>query len=176
MNKAEFITLLETRILSKQIVELDIWAQIKTQIEQDEKIFETLWKMEEIGGEINLIPFNDHYLFVDTFLKPKKERTSVCYNEHFRLKRKKFQPANSAYEIAQSVGADLLDEFEYEALQNYFELDLTTSVWLKTPFHLLDAGIALFGDRKSSRTFIYHNGPDSYYANRSFRLKKAIYL
>jgi Protein of unknown function (DUF4256) len=40
---------------------------------------------------------------------------------------------------------------------------------VKTPADMRKLGGALFGDRRFSRVFIYHNGAESYYAARAFR-------
>ncbi|MFA5650549.1 MAG: DUF4256 domain-containing protein [Proteiniphilum sp.] len=40
---------------------------------------------------------------------------------------------------------------------------------MKTPANVRELGGALFGDKRYGRTFIYHNGAESYYTARGFR-------
>jgi hypothetical protein len=67
------------------------------------------------------------------------------------------------------MGITLLNEEQYQALQQLGEFDLKTSSWLLTPPNVRKLGGAIFGDRRFGRVFIYHNGADSYYAARGFR-------
>jgi hypothetical protein len=83
--------------------------------------------------------------------------------------RKANQPDSSALEMAASMGIDLLTETEYQTLQDLVCVDEKTSSWLKTPLEIRKAGGAIFGDHRYGRTFIYHNGADSYYGVRGFR-------
>lgn len=65
--------------------------------------------------------------------------------------------------MAVAMGAELLTEEEYLALQKLGEFDTKTSSWLKTPEEIRKLGGALFGDRRYGRVFIYHNGAQSYF-------------
>lgn len=67
------------------------------------------------------------------------------------------------------MGAVLLSEAQYHALQALGEFDTRTSSWLLTPPEIRERGGAIFGDRRYGRVFVYHNGADSYYASRGFR-------
>lgn len=65
-----------------------------------------------------------------------------------------------------------MNEEEYKYMQNLFDFDLKTSSWLFTPSDFRNLGGALFGSKRYNRTFIFHNGADSYYNVRGFRLIK----
>ena len=69
------------------------------------------------------------------------------------------------------MGAALLGESDYAALQAVGEFDRKTSSWLATPEPVRRLGGALFGDRRYDRVFTYHNGAESYYAARGFRVR-----
>ena len=83
--------------------------------------------------------------------------------------RKEHKPQNNAIDMAAAMGAELLTEEEYLALQKLGEFDTKTSSWLKTPEEIRKLGGALFGDRRYGRVFICHNGAQSYFAARGFR-------
>lgn len=70
---------------------------------------------------------------------------------------------------AERLGIELLTEGQYALLQSRGEFDQKTSSWLATPEDVRQRGGALFGDRRFGRTFVYHNGAESYYAVRGFR-------
>ena len=67
------------------------------------------------------------------------------------------------------MGIELLDEEQYFELQELGNFDMKTSSWLLTDSEVRKRGGALFGDSRYNRTFIYHNGAESYYAARGFR-------
>jgi hypothetical protein len=69
------------------------------------------------------------------------------------------------------MGVELLTEAQYFELQQLGDFDLKTSSWLLTPEPVRKLGGAIFGDKRYGRTFIYHNGAESYYAARGFRAK-----
>jgi hypothetical protein len=71
--------------------------------------------------------------------------------------------------LAKAMGIKLVDETLYLAMQAMDDFDLKTSSWIETPAELRKLGGALFGDKRYGRTFIYHNGADSYYGSRGFR-------
>ena len=72
-------------------------------------------------------------------------------------------------QMAEDIGCEVLDEDQYKALQAIETFDTKTSTWLKTPAVVREKGGAIFGDWRFGRTFIYHNGADSYYGSRGFR-------
>jgi hypothetical protein len=63
----------------------------------------------------------------------------------------------------------LLTEEEYRQLQTLGQFDTSTSSWIHTPAKIRNLGGALFCDRRYDAVFVYHNGPESYYAARGFR-------
>jgi hypothetical protein len=125
--------------------------------------------METTDGEPDLVLIEGKWLVIDMFKESPKARCNMCYDAKARLSRKKFPPETSALEHVSEIGAQLLDESLYIKLQEVESLDLKTSVWLLTDAKLRSLGGALFGDKRYQRTFIYHNGADSYYGVRGFR-------
>ncbi|MNE85975.1 hypothetical protein D3C80_1830310 [compost metagenome] len=71
--------------------------------------------------------------------------------------------------MAAEMGATLLTEAQYRALQELGAFDLKTSSWVQTPEDIRSLGGALFCDRRYNTVFTYHNGAESYYAARGFR-------
>jgi hypothetical protein len=71
--------------------------------------------------------------------------------------------------MAAEMGVALLDEVQYHFLQTMGTFDTKTSSWVLTTPPVRQLGGALFGDHRFGRTFIYHNGADSYYGARGFR-------
>ncbi|HSN65207.1 MAG TPA: DUF4256 domain-containing protein, partial [Fusibacter sp.] len=70
---------------------------------------------------------------------------------------------------ASEYGVAVLTEDHYRHLQTVGAFDLKTSSWIETPESIRMQGGALFCDRRYGNVFTYHNGADSYYANRGFR-------
>jgi hypothetical protein len=128
--------------------------------------------MEATGGEPDVIGKDEktgEYLFFDCAAESPKGRRSYCYDRQALEERKEHKPADSAMEVANSMGIEILTEEQYRALQQLGEFDLKTSSWLKTPAEIRKLGGAIFGDRRYDHVFIYHNGVQSYYAARGFR-------
>ena len=105
----------------------------------------------------------------DCSAESPKDRRSLCYDQAALLARKENRPADSALNLAETMGVDLLTEDQYRALQKLGAFDLKTSSWVKTPDPIRRLGGALFCDRRYDTVFTYHNGADSYYAARGFR-------
>lgn len=148
------------------------WANVQARLECNKQALKTLQQMESTGGEPDVIG-QDHvtglYIFCDCSAESPAGRRSLCYDRPGRESRKDKSADNSALEMAQAIGIELLTEQEYYALQKLGEFDLKTSSWLKTPPDLRQLGGAIFGDRRYGRVFVYHNGAQSYYAARGFR-------
>ena len=150
------------------------WSQIESRLKNNDAAMKALEWMEETKGEPALLAYDeseDKYIFTDFSKASPKGRVKVCYDQQARESRKKFPPETSAMELAQEYQVELLDEATYRQLQAITPVDLKTSSWLKTPEKIRDLGGAIFGDNHYECVFIYHNGADSYYSNRAFRVK-----
>lgn len=148
------------------------WSIIEDRIKDESQKLWTLHQMEETGGEPDIVAFDensDSFFFFDCSKESPKGRRSVCYDREALESRKKFNPDHSAIDMANEMGVELLTEEEYLELQKYGPFDVKTSSWLNTPSDVRELGGAIFGDHRFGRTFIYHNGAESYYAARGFR-------
>ena len=148
------------------------WTDIRNKIEQNLEKLWSLNEMEKTGGEPNLLEFNKdnkEYIFCDFSKQSPTKRRSLCYDREALEARKKFKPADSAKDVATKMGIELMNEVQYNKLQEINEFDTKTSSWLKTPEKIRKLGGAIFGDFRYGQVFIYHNGADSYYAARGFR-------
>jgi hypothetical protein len=148
------------------------WAAVQARLEASPGKLWSLNAMEETGGEPDVVDFDKktgEYIFYDCAAESPKERRSVCYDHEALNERKEHKPADSAINMAATMGIDLLTEAQYRALQQLGEFDLKTSSWVQTPDAIRKAGGALFCDRRYGHVFVYHNGAQSYYAARGFR-------
>lgn len=143
------------------------WDDVLTHL-SEEHIF-AIYHMELTGGQPDVVCFDDQLFFIDMAKETPKDRRSICYDEKARLERKKFPPKTSALEMAKEMKIEVLDEDMYQKVQHIEDIDLKTSSWLKTPEDIRYLGGALYGDKRYKRTFIYHNGAESYYGVRGFR-------
>ncbi|WP_306522106.1 DUF4256 domain-containing protein [Gemmatimonas sp.] len=148
------------------------WADIDARIGGNGQALATLQRMEDTGGEPDVIAFDAAtgvVTFCDCSAESPAGRRSLCYDREARTSRKENAPAGSAVEMAGEIGIELLTEEEYHALQQLGRFDTKTSSWLKAPDAVRTLGGAIFGDRRYDRVFVYHNGAQSYYAARGFR-------
>ncbi|UOQ87403.1 DUF4256 domain-containing protein [Gracilibacillus salinarum] len=148
------------------------WDKIKAKLEADSDKMWSLNKMEETGGEPDVVEYDEHtdaYLFIDCSAESPKGRRSICYDREALESRKKHKPENTAMDMANEMGIVLLTEEQYRKLQKLGEFDKKTSSWVKTPEKIRNHGGAIFCDRRYDTVFTYHNGADSYYAARGFR-------
>ncbi|MDP3072105.1 MAG: DUF4256 domain-containing protein [Opitutaceae bacterium] len=148
------------------------WTKVKARLEaQPEKLW-SLAEMERAGGEPHVVGHDaktGEVIFFDCSAQSPKGRESLCYDRAALDGRKKFPPKGCVTEAAAALGAELLDETQYFALQELGKFDTKTSSWLRTPPEIRQLGGAIYGDRRYNRTFIGHNGADSYYSGRGFR-------
>lgn len=147
--------------------------EVIQRISKSEKALSILNKMEESGGEpcvVKVSPDGEVVIF-DCFKETPKVRASLCYDEKALNDRKANKPRSSVEKEVENIGSELLNEDDYLFLQTLGDFDLKTSCWIKTPSEIREKGGAIFGDKMFGRTFIYHNGADSYYAVRGFRTK-----
>ncbi len=146
------------------------WADVAARL--DAKKLHSLGEMEATGGEPDVIGQDkktSKYLFCDCSEESPKGRRSTCFDREARTTRKEHPPKESAVEMAEAMGIELLSEDEYRALQKLGEFDTKTSSWVQSPIEIRELGGALFCDRRYNEVFVYHNGAQSYYAARGFR-------
>ena len=167
------LTILKTRFLENMTRHPDVdWADVEQRLLQDPNALEILRRMEETGGEPDVIGYADdgeRLLFCDCAQESPAGRRSLCYDEAARLARRKNPPAGSAQQQAQEIGVSLLTEALYRRLQTIEEFDLKTSSWIATPESIRSKGGALFCERRYGAVFVFHNGADSYYSVRGWR-------
>lgn len=173
LNTAELLKILKNRFEKNLSRHLNMnWSKIEEKLLVNSKAVSTLLKMEQTGGEPDVIdydPKKDLYTFCDCSPESPKGRRSLCYDQSALNTRKEFKPKDSAINFAKNMGAELLTEEEYRHLQTIGEFDLKTSTWIYTPEKIRNLGGAVFADRRYDTVFTYHNGAESYYASRGFR-------
>ena len=150
------------------------WAAVETRLATHPAALRTLAAMEASGGEPDVTHFDPKtgvVTFTDCSPESPAGRRSLCYDGAALDARKEAKPAGSAVEAAQAMGAELLTEAQYRALQTIGAFDLKTSSWIATPPEIRALGGALFCDRRYEQVFTYHNGAQSYYAARGFRVQ-----
>jgi hypothetical protein len=148
------------------------WSKVESALLSNPAKLASLCEMDRTGGEPDVVGWDrssGQLLFMDCSPETPKGRRSLCYDETGLRSRKEHPPQGSAVEMAQAMGVDLLSEAQYHHLQTLGPVDQKTSSWLQTPVEVRELGGALFGDFRYGRTFIYHNGADSYFGVRGFR-------
>lgn len=148
------------------------WSEIKIKLEGDAEKLWSLNEMEQTGGEPDVVGYDNksgEYVFYDCSAESPKGRRNVCYDREALESRKKNKPENSAIDMAVAMGIEILSEEQYRELQKLGNFDTKTSSWVKTPANIRKLGGALFCDRRYDTVFVYHNGAESYYADRGFR-------
>lgn len=147
------------------------WADVAAKLEKSPAKLWSLDQMEETGGEPDVVGYEKgQYLFVDCAAESPKGRRSLCYDKKAWDSRKENKPAGNVKDTAAAIGAELLTEEQYRYLQTLGAFDLKTSSWVETPEAISKLGGALFCDRRYDTVFTYHNGAESYYAARGFRV------
>lgn len=171
--KDEILKTLEKRFINHMNRHTGIdWKKILVRLENNPEKTESLMKMEETGGEPDVVGLDKktgEYLFMDCSAETPKGRTSLCYDERALKSRKEHKPKGSALGMAEEIGIEILTEEEYRGLQKLGDFDLKTSSWVRTPEEIRKLGGALFCDRRYGHVFVYHNGAESYYGVRGFR-------
>ncbi|HSJ36854.1 MAG TPA: DUF4256 domain-containing protein [Planococcus sp. (in: firmicutes)] len=148
------------------------WGKVQAKLEANPENLESLFEMEETGGEPDVVEYDkgtDEIVFFDCSPESPKGRRSVCYDREAWEARKKFKPETTALDMAADMGIEILTEEQFRTLQKFGEFDKKTSSWIETPPEIRKLGGALFCDFRYGQVFVYHNGADSYYASRGFR-------
>jgi hypothetical protein len=148
------------------------WAKVQVKLDANSEKLWSLSEMERTGGEPDVVGYDKktgEYLFVDCSAESPTGRRSLCYDRAALDSRKEHKPKDSAMNMAEAMGIELLTQEQYDELQTVGKFDTKTSSWVKTPPEIRKLGGAIFCDRRYETVFMYHNGAESYYAARGFR-------
>ncbi|WP_343695712.1 DUF4256 domain-containing protein [Flavobacterium sp.] len=148
------------------------WEKVQEKLKANPKKIWSLDEMERTEGEPDVVGYDEkanEYIFYDCSAESPKGRRSICYDHQALEKRKENKPTDSAINMAQEMGIQILNEEEYRSLQKLGKFDTKTSSWILTPDNIRKLGGAIFSDFRYDTVFVYHNGADSYYAARGFR-------
>ena len=148
------------------------WDKVEARLKANTEKLWSLNEMESTGGEPDVVAYDKksgEYIFYDCSAETPKDRRSICYDREALDARKEHKPKNSAMDMAEAMGIELLTEEQYRELQGLGKFDTKTSSWIQTPQAIRKLGGALFCDRRYDTVFVYHNGAESYYAARGFR-------
>ncbi len=148
------------------------WEDVLAGLKASPTAPKSLGEMEASGGEPDVIGRDEltgQFVFCDCSPESPTGRRSLCYDREALNARRENKPSGDAVEAALAMGAELLTEAQYRALQQHGEFDTKTSSWIATPEDVRSLGGALFCDRRYGKVFVYHNGAQSYYAARGFR-------
>ncbi|RKR10769.1 uncharacterized protein DUF4256 [Flavobacterium sp. 90] len=148
------------------------WSKVEAKLKANPDKLWSLDEMESTEGEPDVVGFDaktGEYIFYDCSTESPKGRRSICYDHEALEKRKENKPANSAINLAEEMGIEILTETQYRELQQLGKFDAKTSSWIQTPANIRKLGGAIFSDFRYDTVFVYHNGADSYYAARGFR-------
>ena len=148
------------------------WNKVEAKLQDNLEKLWSLNEMEQSGGEPDVVDLDKktgEYIFYDCAAESPKGRRSICYDHEALEARKEHKPDNSAVQMAEDMGIEILTEAQYRNLQQLGNFDTKTSSWIVTPAAIRKLGGALFCDRRYNTVFVYHNGAESYYAARAFR-------
>ncbi|MFH6963380.1 DUF4256 domain-containing protein [Flavobacterium plurextorum] len=169
----ELLRVLETRFLKNLNRHKGIdWSKVEVKLKANPEKLWSLDEMERTEGEPDVVGYDSktgEYIFYDCSPESPKGRRSICYDHEALEKRKEHKPKDSAINMAEEMGIQILNESEYRELQKLGKFDAKTSSWIETPADIRKLGGAVFSDFRYNTVFVYHNGADSYYAARGFR-------
>lgn len=172
-HQEEILSILKTRFEKNKTRHEGIeWNKVQEKLEANPAKLWSLLEMEKTDGEPDVVGYDkntNEYIFFDCVAESPKGRRSLCYDRKALDSRKEHKPKNSAVDMAEEMGIEILTEEQYKALQELGNFDTKTSSWIATTPEVRKLGGALFSDFRYGRTFVYHNGAESYYAARGFR-------
>lgn len=172
-QRDELLEILKTRFEKNMGRHKDIeWAKVEANLKAMPKKLWSLDSMEITGGEPDVVDYDKktgEYIFYDCSAETPKGRRSICYDHEALEARKEHKPENSAVNMAEEMGIEMLTEEQYQQLQALGKFDAKTSSWIKTPADIRKLGGAISGEFRFGRCFVYANGAESYFAARGFR-------
>lgn len=134
-ESAELLSALETRFKKNMNRHKGVeWATVEAKLKAHLEKLWSLNEMEKTGGEPDVISLDKksgEYTFCDCSAESPRGRRSVCYDHEALEGRKENKPENSAVQMAENMGIELLTEEQYRALQKLGAFDTKTSSWIK---------------------------------------------
>ncbi len=172
-DQEEIISILKTRFEKNKTRHATLeWNKVQEKLDANPDKLWSILQMEKTEGEPDVVGYDkntNEYIFFDCVAESPKGRRSLCYDRKALDSRKEHKPKSSAMEMAEAMSIEILTEEQYRQLQELGNFDTKTSSWIATPSDVRKLGGALFSDFRYGRTFVYHNGAESYYAARGFR-------
>jgi hypothetical protein len=172
-EQEQLYSILKTRFEKNRNRHADMeWAKVQEKLRENPEKLWSILQMEKTEGEPDVVGYDkdtNEYIFYDCVAESPKSRRSLCYDRQALDSRKEHKPKNSALDMANEMGIEILDEEQYRKLQELGNFDTKTSSWVATPADVRKLGGAMFCDYRYGRVFTYHNGAESYYAARGFR-------
>lgn len=172
-QQEELLQILKTRFKENMHRHENLaWEDIEAKLHANPEKLWSLNEMEKTEGEPDVIGYDGEtksFMFCDCSAETPKGRRKVCYDREALESRKKNKPENSAIDMANTMGIEILTEEQYRKLQELGPFDQKSSSWIKTPDDIRELGGALFCDYRYGHVFVYHNGAESYYSVRGFR-------
>lgn len=172
-EQGQIINILQTRFEKNMGRHKDIeWTKVEAKLNANPEKLWSLLQMEKTEGEPDIVDYDkntNEFIFFDCVAESPKARRSLCYDRQALDARKEHKPKNSAVDMAEEMGIEILTEEQYQKLQELGNFDTKTSSWISTPADVRKLGGAVFCDYRYGRVFVYHNGAESYYAARGFR-------
>ena len=95
------------------------WAKVHAKLQANTEKLWSLNAMEETGGEPDVVSYDKktgEYIFYDCSAESPKDRRSVCYDHEALEKRKEHKPKDSAINMADDMGIEILSEEQYREL------------------------------------------------------------
>src|SRR5690606_8713231 len=89
------------------------WAKVQARLEAHPEKLWSLDDMEATGGEPDVVGVDKktgEYIFYDCAAESPKGRRSLCYDREALDARKAHKPANSAMDLANDMGIELMTE------------------------------------------------------------------
>ena len=106
------------------------WDEVQEKLATNPNKLWSLNEMEKTGGEPDVVGYDkktDEYVFYDCSAESPSGRRSFCYDQEALDSRKENKPKNSAINLANSMGIEILSEEEYRELQQLGNFDLKKS-------------------------------------------------
>ena len=159
-QKSKLFATLEARFKSKpehyKRIEGVDFADVKKALEANPEALYSLYKMEETGGEPDVlsVDIND-YIFADFSKESPIGRRNCVYDKEAEKDADGFN--GNAVDMAKEFDIDLMSEGAYRAMQKKGAFDIESRSWLATPVDTRESGDALRGDRYGGAVGVRRN-------------------